>query len=143
MSRQERFGFALEIDGAASRAWYAQAGEWDCGCGHCRNFLKLARERALPAPVLEFLDGLSVPPEKSTYVCQMGREGDRHFYQFNYRLAGRKPAGPEGDSNKQDWGSVWCGHDPYPYGAPDFPEPNFDLSFFVWLPWALDEPPDG
>ena len=143
MSRWERFGFSMEIDGAAVRDWYARAGEWDCGCGHCRNFLKLARARALPAPVLEFLDGLSVPPERSTYVCELDRVGDKLYYQVNYRLPGKKLAGPERDSVNQGWGGVWCGDDPYPYGAPGFPKPHFDVSFFVWLPWVLDEPPEG
>ena len=109
MSRWERFGFSMEIDGAAVRDWYARAGEWDCGCGHCRNFLK----------------------------------EDKLYYQVNYRLPGKKLAGPERDSVNQGWGGVWCGDDPYPYGAPGFPKPHFDVSFFVWLPWVLDEPPEG
>lgn len=29
---------------------------------------------------------------------------------------------------------AYCGHNPYPYGAPGFPEPHFDLEFWVWLP---------
>lgn len=34
---------------------------------------------------------------------------------------------------------VHCCHDPYPYGAPNFPEPHFDLEFYATLPWVLDE----
>ena len=26
-----------------------------------------------------------------------------------------------------------------PYGAPNFPEPHFDVIFFAELPWILDE----
>ena len=33
-----------------------------------------------------------------------------------------------------DWGSVYCGHADAPCGAPDFPEPNFDIMFFVDIP---------
>ena len=33
-----------------------------------------------------------------------------------------------------DWGSVYCGHEDDPCGAPDFPEPNFDIMFFVDIP---------
>ena len=33
-----------------------------------------------------------------------------------------------------DWGSVYCGHEDDPCGAPDFPEPNFDIMFFVDMP---------
>lgn len=29
---------------------------------------------------------------------------------------------------------AYCGHNPYPYGAPGFSEPHFDLEFWVWLP---------
>ena len=39
-----------------------------------------------------------------------------------------------------DWGESYCCHEPYPYGAPGFPEPHFDLEFWVTLPWVLDEP---
>ena len=36
-----------------------------------------------------------------------------------------------------------CCHEIYPYGAPDFPEPHFDLEFYLTLPWTLEEPEDG
>lgn len=42
------------------------------------------------------------------------------------------------DTIQFDWGAGSCGYDPYPYGAPDFPEPYFDLMFFVEFPWVLD-----
>jgi hypothetical protein len=38
---------------------------------------------------------------------------------------------------------VWqdlCCHETYPYGAPDFLEPHFDIEFFLWLPWVINEP---
>ena len=35
--------FQVEVDKAATRDWYAQSEGWDCDCGHCRNFLTLAR----------------------------------------------------------------------------------------------------
>ena len=28
----------------------------------------------------------------------------------------------------------YCAHNPYPYGAPNFPTPHFDLEFWVRLP---------
>ena len=34
-----------------------------------------------------------------------------------------------------DWGSVYCGHEDDPCAAPDFPEPNFDLMFFMDIPF--------
>ncbi|MBE6955233.1 MAG: hypothetical protein E7449_04905 [Ruminococcaceae bacterium] len=36
-------------------------------------------------------------------------------------------------------GSVRCSHESYPYGAPGFPEPHFDLEFSLKLPWILEE----
>ena len=42
----------VEVDEPATRAWYAQAGDWGCECGHCRNFLALAKERRLPEELL-------------------------------------------------------------------------------------------
>lgn len=133
--------YQTDIDLEATQRWYAQADEWGCECGDCLNFLKLARERALPAPVLEILDRLGVPPEKATYVCEMGpREGGGRWYQFSYRLAGDILSGDEHGSAKQDWGGGGCVHEPYPYGAPGFPEPHFDLEFWITLPWVLEKP---
>lgn len=128
------FGFRTTVDDAAVRAWYAQAGEWGCECGCCRNFLALARARQLPAPVLETLDRLGIPPEKATYVCELCPEGDGHLYQVSYRIAGRILSNSETASIGRCW------HDPYPYGAPNFPEPHFDLEFDLPLPWVLNEP---
>ena len=140
MTERVLFGFRVEIDEEATRNWYAQADEWDCGCGDCRNFLKLAHERALPAPVLEILDGLGIPPEKATYVCEMGPAEGGRVYQFSWRIAGNILSGDERASNPQGWGDASCLHEPYPYGAPSFPEPHFDLNFFAELSWVLDEP---
>lgn len=133
MEKFELAGFAVEIDRLATKRWYAKAEEWGCECGDCRHFLKLAlaRDGRLPAPVTELLMKLSIPAEKATYVCQITPEGDGDLFQFSYRIAGRILS--EGDEKtRADW--VRCCHEPYPYGAPDFPEPHFDLEFWVVLP---------
>ena len=140
MAEYDLFGFQVEVDEAATRTWYAQADEWGCECGDCRNFLKLARERMLPTPVLERLDRLGIPPEKATYVCEMWPTEGGHVYQFSWRIAGDILNGDEKLSNPQGWGDASCIHETYPYGAPNFPEPHFDLNFFIDLPWVLDEP---
>lgn len=140
MKEYDFFGFRVEVEKSATQNWYAQAEEWSCNCGHCRNFLALAKERALPAPVLEMLDELEIPPEKATYVCEMYPDQDGHCYQFSYRVAGRILSGDETATVSQDWGAGGCGYERYPYGAPDFPEPHFDLEFWMTLPWVLDEP---
>lgn len=132
--------FRADVDLELTQGWYAQAEEWDCDCGDCRNFLKLARDRALPAPVPEILDRLGIPPEKSTDVCEYGPEEGGRLYGFGYRIAGQILSGDmQRDSAQLDGVRVTCFHDSYP-GAPGFPEPHFDLEFWVTLPWALDEP---
>ncbi|MCI8422110.1 MAG: hypothetical protein HFF50_01045 [Lawsonibacter sp.] len=139
----ELFGYTVEVDDAATQDWYAQSEGWDCPCGHCRNFLQLARERKLPAFLLEALDRLGIPPEKATYVCEFHEKDGLLLYQASWRAAGRilrEPA-QEVFSSEQDCGT--CGHEVYPHGAPGFPEPHFDLMFFLRLPWVLDEPIDG
>ena len=138
-------GYTVEVDGPATRAWYAQAEEWSCTCGHCRNFLALARARKLPGELLDILDGLGIPPEKATDLCEFCDEDGRLLYGLAYRVAGRvleKP--PEGAPQSQS--GLSCQDDPrlfYPWGVVGFPEPCFDLSWTPWLPWVLDEPIDG
>ena len=68
MNEKQLYSVQVEVDEAATRDWYAQSEGWACDCGHCRNFLTLARERQLPTTVLENLDKLGIPPEKTTYV---------------------------------------------------------------------------
>ena len=58
-------------------------------------------------------------------------------YQFSYRIAGTITGIPNADETGRNAGR--CCHEPYPYGAPDFPEPYFDLEFYATLPWALEE----
>ena len=137
------FGFQVTIDQTATKNWYAAACEWSCECLHCRNFLYLARQRALPAPILKILDALSIPPEKATYVSELYPVKTGHCYQFSYRIAGSILSGDEHISVMQDWGSARCCHEPYPYGAPDFPEPYFDLEFDVILPRYSHRTPDA
>ena len=127
-------GYIAEVDEAVTSAWYAKSDGWDCSCGHCRNFLELARRNELPAIVTEHLQKLKIPPEKATYVCEIFEDEDGLYYQFSYRLAGRFLNGRQ---EKED--SIFCGHEPYPYGAPGFPEPHFDLEFWMKLPWILEE----
>lgn len=139
----ELFGYTVEVNEAAMRDWYARFEGWDCTCGHCRNFLRLSRERKLPALVLKVLDILGIPPEKPTYVCEYYEENGTLLYEASWRAAGRilREPGEEDFSSEKDCGT--CGHEVYPCGAPGFPEPHFDLMFFLRLPWVLDEPIDG
>ena len=141
MNRKELysfFNFQVEVDETATRDWYVQSEGWACDCGHCRNFLTLARARELPATVLELLDKLGIPPEKATYVGVLYPDGDGLCYQFSYRIAGNILSG---EDDTKEIGR--CLHETYPYGAPGFPEPHFDLEFLLTLPWVLDEPVDG
>ena len=154
MSRFAWYGYEAEVDEQATRACYAQAPEWDCPCGHCRNFVALARERKLPEELLAILDSLSIPPEKATYVCELDDRDWKEkgvLYEISWRLAGaviKKPESRENEGTK--WGppvrlpgfQLMLGHEVCPV-EPDFPGPNFDLDVSLYLPWVLDEPVEG
>ncbi|MBQ5682414.1 MAG: hypothetical protein IIV26_02735, partial [Peptococcaceae bacterium] len=78
-----------------------------------------------------------IPPEKATYVCELYTDDEGIHYQFSYRLAGTFE---EIFNNTGKQLAYRCGHEPYPYGAPGFPEPHFDLEFYAVLPWVIEEP---
>ena len=93
--------------------------------------------------MLEILDDLGIPPEKATYVCEIYHDGGGLHYQVSYRIAGRILKGDETALVSREWGQCRCCHETYPYGAPGFPEPHFDLEFWMTLPWVLSEPVNG
>ena len=92
MTRFSWHGYEVEVDKTATSAWYAEAEDWGCACGRCRNFLTLARERRLPGEILEILDRLSVPPARATYVCELYHDKNWKekglLYQFSWRIGG-------------------------------------------------------
>lgn len=139
MQKVDLFGYQVEIDADMTKSWYEKSSKWDCKCGYCRNFLLLASKKKLPPPVMEILDSLYIPPEKATYVCEIYPDSAGFCYQFSYRIAGRI-LNENGISTKMHtWGDGRCCHESYPYGAPNFPLPHFDLEFWVTLPWVLEE----
>lgn len=133
--REYSFGdFRVEVDEEATRAWYERVGEWDCTCGHCRNFVLLAQERQLPEEMLKVLDKLCIPPAKASYVCEIYEEGEKLFYQIAYCLPGKILEGPKGRIS-QPWGDMWCGQEMLePHETPKDGE-YFDVGFELWLPW--------
>ena len=148
------YGYEAQVDLETTRSYYAHAPDWDCICGHCRNFVALALARKLPEELLAILDGLSIPPEKATYVCELD---DRDWkekgvrYEISWRVAGAVVKKPESLENEGTfWGppvrlpgfQLMLGHEVCPV-EPDFPEPNFDLDVSLYLPWVLDEPVEG
>ena len=147
-------GYTVEVDEPATRAWYAQAGDWSCTCGHCRNFLALARARKLPGELLDILDTLGIPPEKATYVCELYHDESWRekglLYQLCWRIAGKitgRPAGADdgptwGPRVEFPWGGLELGHETFPVEN-EFPAPHFDLGCDMFLPWVLDEHVDG
>ena len=128
--------YQVEIDKNATENWYKKSDGWGCECGHCRNFLMLAKMKKLPSRIIQILDELDISPEKATYVCELYTDDEGIHYQFSYRIVGTILDVPAKNENLDEGR---CCHEPYPYGAPDFPEPNFDLEFFATLPWILDE----
>ena len=134
MKEYNLFGYQVEIDEAATKEWYDKADEWSCECGDCRHFVALAKKRELPESIIEVLQTFGIVPEKATYVCQMVTEEHKILYQFSYRIAGNILKEGEEAARDFGWGEVRCCHEPYPYGAPGFPTPHFDLEFWVRLP---------
>lgn len=136
MNRYKFGNCMVELHTDITAKWYASSTGWNCECGHCRNFLEIAKKRGLPKRIVEILDMLEIPAEKATYVCELYTDEEGVHYQFSYRLVGSII---ENSDDDVDRGEGRCCHEPYPYGAPDFPEPHFDLEFYVTLPWVLDE----
>lgn len=137
------FEISVQVEEETTQAWYAAASKWGCDCGHCLNFLALAEKKALPVPLLDILSHFGIPPEKATYVCELCPTERGHCYEGSYRMAGTILDEREMDFIQHDWGTVRCWHDPYPYGAPGFPNPHFDLSVAIELPWILEESKEG
>lgn len=133
MNRYNLFGYEVEIDETATKEWYANAHGWDCPCEDCKHFISLDKKRELPAVMLETLEQFEIAPEKATYVCSITEQDDEVLYEISYRVAGNIIKEKDGDKNDSGCGEAYCGHNPYPYGAPGFPEPHFDLEFWVWL----------
>ena len=148
------YGYEVQVDLETTRSYYAQAPDWNCSCGHCRNFVALARARKLPEELLAILDSLSIPPEKATYVCELDDRDWKEkgvLYEISWRVAGEVVKKPESKENEgTEWGPpvrlpalcLMLGHETFPVGA-EFPQPNFDLDVSLYLPWVLDEPVDG
>lgn len=138
MTKHNFGNYQVELDMDATENWYATSEGWECECGYCRNFLKLAKNKKLPIHIIEILDELGIPPEKATYVCELYTDDEGSHYQFSYRIAG-KIIDVSGEKKTENWDEVRCGQESYPYGAPNFPEPNFDLEFYATLPWVSEE----
>ena len=137
MKKYNLFGYQVEVNKQETEEWYSKFKGWRCDCRHCKNFLLLAKKRQLPALILDTLKEFEIPPEKPTYVCEITSEDEKLLYQFSYRIAGKKMMEKDDTQEKLEWGEVRCCHEIYPYGAPDFPTPHFDLEFLVHLPWIL------
>ena len=125
----------IEVDEEKTMQWYANANEWGCDCGHCINFLAVAKRNLLPNYVLEHLSFFGIPPAKATYVCCLNGDIQKPIYEFSYRIAGRILKDNTSTIAEQ---ARFC-HETYPYGAPGFPEPHFDIEFFTELPWIIGD----
>ena len=137
MKEYNLVGYQVEIDKEATKNWYDTFNGWGCDCAHCQNFLLLARKKELPSVVLKILNDFGILPEKPTYVCEITSEEGQILYQFSYRIAGNILKEKEDAVSNSEWEDARCCHEIYPYGAPGFPTPHFDLEFWVRLPWIL------
>lgn len=139
MQKRNLCNYQVEIDKNATKKWYEQSAGWKCECRNCHNFLKLAKSNKLPLYIAKILNELDIPPEKATYVCELYTDDRGILYQFSYRIAGTIIEAPREENVKEGH----CCYETYPYGAPNFPEPHFDVEFFEILPWILDETQKG
>ena len=139
LTNKSLFGIPVEIDEAATAQWYSKQESWGCECAECRNFVALAKQKKLPEQVHSVLSELKIDPDKATYVCEIIPKNDGHLYQFSYRISGNILNEDDSNSATAEWGEIRCCHEIYPYGAPDFPTPHFDLEFCVTLPRVLDD----
>ena len=131
LTKRKLLNCEVEIDKEKTAQWYAQAEDWGCECGDCVNFLEVAKQGLLPPHITKLLESLHIPANKATYVCLL--DGKR-LYQFSYRIAGNIL------SNESSWEDDGrCCHEPYPYGAPNFPTPHFDIEFCVELPRVIEQ----
>ena len=137
MKEYNLFSYQVEVDKKATKEWYSKFKGWRCDCEHCRYFLLLAKKKQLPTLILDTLKEFEILPEKPTYVCEITSDEGKILYQFSYRIAGKIMTEKADTQEKFEWGEVRCCHEIYPYGAPDFPTPHFDLEFWVQLPWIL------
>lgn len=131
LSKCELLNCVVEIDREKTEQWYAQAGDWGCECKDCANFLEVAKRDLIPPHIAKQLESLHIPASKATYVCLLD---GKNLYQFSYRIAGIILSADE--STQVNDGR--CCHKSYPYGAPNFPVPHFDIEFYAELPKVLD-----
>lgn len=120
-------GFNVKLDKDITQKWYKQATPWGCDCADCRYFVEMATKGALSGWIVAILQDLGIPPEKATYVSSLFTDEKGIHYQFSYRIAGFIVSHSE---EEQEMLNGRCCHEPYPYGAPGFPEPHFDLEFW-------------
>ena len=134
MKKYDLFGYEVEIDEKATKDWYTNSEGWDCPCEDCKYFVSLAKQRKLPAIMLETLSQFEIAPEKATYVCSIYEENNEILYEICYRIAGNITKERMLDNENSKRKDFYCGHNSYPYGAPGFPETHFDLEFWIYIP---------
>ena len=134
MKKYNLFDYEVEINETASKDWYANSEGWNCPCEDCKHFVSLAKQGKIPTIMLETLSQFEIAPEKATYVCSIIEQDNEVLYEISYRVAGNIIKGKDVDMDDSGRGEAYCCHNSYPYGASGFPEPHFDLEFWVWLP---------
>ena len=72
--------------------------------------------------------------ERKSSSRHFGIENNEVLYEISYRIAGNIIKEKIVDIEGSGRGDFYCAHNPYPYGAPNFPTPHFDLEFWVRLP---------
>ena len=135
--------YRLEVDAAATRAYYAAHNEpWiTCDCAGCRNFAEAVK--SLPETVRDLFRQLGLDPAKVQELCYYtGTErtiaGDCWYHLVGRVLKGAPQPG-EYPYDLAEGFSVGF-KNPCDLLPEDFPRPCCQMNFGFVLPWVLEEP---
>ena len=143
------FDWLLEVDIETTVLTYDRIGEEDCACAYCRNYRLASKD--FPPELLSILIALGINPGKPIHVSEyVENEDGTHLYSGTYNVVGRIMSGPDYRLITKDtgfWDLLHLSEDikigftgDFDFRS-SFPEPIFQIEFFINLPWLLPEKP--
>ena len=130
--------YHIQVDAAATRAWYDRFGDatGGCDCAYCRNFA--AAVATLPPEVEAFLESLGLSLHRPGDIGEYGPRLGGRWYQPVWHIAGRLLETGEGELPIAPGVSAGFAAEMGPF-LRDFPEPCFQCWISMTLPWVLEE----
>ena len=131
--------YHIQVDAAATRAWYDRFGDatGGCDCAYCRNFA--AAVATLPPEVEAFLESLGLSLHRPGDIGEYGPRPGGRWYQPLWHIAGRLLETGEGELSIAPGVTAGFAVEMGPF-LRDFPEPCFQCWLSMTLPWVLKEP---